>query len=89
VANAMAESAVQVQRAPCGCVSALFHLSTCKLVHGDAVTRATPTDRIFCDAEDGCVWLHVGDNVAPMTPKAAREFGDQMHVCAQAAEKPR
>jgi hypothetical protein len=76
---------VAIVAASCGCASVLFHLPTCKLVHGTQPRHLG--SRIHCNAEDGCVWLHVGDTLAPMTPKAARELGDQMHVCAQAAEK--
>jgi hypothetical protein len=81
----VSSSVVTVAKAPCGCASVLFHLATCRLVHGENAKRVS--DRVFCDAEDGCVWIHVGDNVSPMTPKAARHFGDQMHCCAQEAEK--
>jgi hypothetical protein len=49
----------------------------------------TKGERIRCDAEDGCVWLHLGDSVAPMTPRAARDLGEQMRACADAAEKQR
>lgn len=85
-------SSVAVSKAPCGCESVLFHLPSCRLVHGAAAkpTKADlldVSDRTHCDAEDGSVWIHVGDSVALLTPKAARNFGDQLHVCAQAAEK--
>lgn len=76
---------VSVAKAPCGCNSVLLHLPSCRLVHGDAAKCVS--DRIFCDVEDGCVWIHVGDNVAPLTPKAARDFGDQMHECAREAAR--
>jgi len=69
---------VEIAKAKCSCLLVLFHLPACERSPAEA-------RRIFVDTEDGCVWLRVGDTVAPMTPQAARELGDQLHICAREA----
>lgn len=84
----MSLATVEVRKAPCGCVSTLFHEVWCKLVHGEDA-RKPPEDpqKVSCDVEDGAVFLHAGGCVTRLSPLGARNLADQLHECAREALK--
>jgi len=79
----VAAESIEISRVACGCIGVRFHEPSC--------TAKTPRDDepVFCDAEDGSVWLHTPHGVTALSGKRARHLGDELHVCAQALERPR
>lgn len=79
----MADS-IEISRVACGCIAVRFHESSCN-------PGKSPRDdeTVFCDTEDGSVWLHTPHGVTALSGKRARHLGDELHVCAHALEKSR